>query len=107
MLAPAMAITDNLPTTERGRRMPRDFRQRPEEQIVILIPAALLRKAQDLIAYCQYCDPESADFPFDILLDRVTGSDPVRTDYLLELPAKCPNCSCEVFEKTLIAPNSF
>ena len=38
------------------------------------------------------------------VLDRVTGSDPSVTDYILGLPAKCPNCRCEVLEKTLVEP---
>jgi len=35
---------------------------------------------------------------------RVTGSDPSVTDYILEEPAKCPNCRGEILEKTLIEP---
>ena len=37
------------------------------------------------------------------ILDRITGSDPSVTDYILEEPAKCPNCQ-RVLEKTLIEP---
>jgi hypothetical protein len=29
---------------------------------------------------------------FDVILDRVTGSDPSVTDYVFEQLAKCPNC---------------
>jgi hypothetical protein len=39
---------------------------------------------------------------FDNILDRVTDSDPTVTDYILESPAKCPNCRRDIFEKTLI-----
>src|SRR5262249_14887763 len=42
--------------------------------------------------------------PFDNILDRVTGSDPSVTDYILEAPAKCPNCRREILEKTLVEP---
>ena len=42
--------------------------------------------------------------PFDVILDRVTGSYPSVTDYILESPAKCPNCRCEILEQTLIEP---
>jgi hypothetical protein len=42
--------------------------------------------------------------PFDNILDRVTGSDPSVTDYMLESPAKCPNCRREILGKTLIEP---
>ena len=38
------------------------------------------------------------------ILDRVTGSDPKVTDYILERPAMCPKCKREIFEKTLIEP---
>src|SRR5215510_13731565 len=48
------------------------------------------------------CNPDGAEIPFDNILDRVTGSDPSVTDYILEQPAKCPNCRREILEKTLI-----
>ncbi len=47
---------------------------------------------------------DGAENPFDNILDRVTGSDPSVTDYILESPAKCPNCRREILEKTLIEP---
>jgi hypothetical protein len=47
---------------------------------------------------------EVAEIPFDNILDRVTGSDPSVTDYVLESPAKCPNCRREILEKTLVEP---
>ena len=34
------------------------------------------------------CNPEGAEIPFDNILDRVTGSDPSVTDYVLERAAK-------------------
>ena len=42
--------------------------------------------------------------PLDNILERVIGSDPMVTDYILESPANCPNCRCEILEKTLIEP---
>jgi hypothetical protein len=39
-----------------------------------------------------------------ITANRITESDPSVTDYVLEQPAKCPNCRREVLEKTLIEP---
>src|SRR5215831_2562913 len=57
-----------------------------------------------LIESCEHCNEEVAQIPFDNILDRVTGSDPSVTDYLLEEPAKCPNCRREILEKTLIEP---
>jgi hypothetical protein len=64
--------------------------------------AATLRRAERLIESCEGCD--DAELPFDNILDRVTGSDPSVTDYVLEAPAKCPYCKREVFEKTLVEP---
>jgi hypothetical protein len=87
--------------------MPRDFFDpEPENQIVILIDVTTLRKAEKLIAFCEQCDGESSVFPFDALLDKVTGADPSVTDYILESPAKCPTCRRDVFEKTLVAPSA-
>lgn len=77
----------------------------PEEQIIVLVTAALLRQAQSLIAFCERCDSENAEFLLENLLDRITGGDPMRTEYILEVPARCPNCRREVFEKTLVVPH--
>jgi hypothetical protein len=85
--------------------MPRDFCDpTPEQQNVVLVDAATLRKAERLIESCQHCNEEDAQIPFDNVLDRVTGSDPSVTDYILEEPANCPNCRREVLEKTLVEP---
>ena len=85
--------------------MPRDFFDpTPEQQKVTLVEAATLREAEKLIESCEACNPDDAQIPFDHILDRVTGSDPKVTDYILEQPAKCPNCRREVLEKTLIEP---
>jgi hypothetical protein len=77
----------------------------PEEWIIVLVNPTVLRKAQNLIAFCEHCDFENAELLFDHLLDRITGSDPMRTEYILEVPAICPNCRREVFEKTLVVPH--
>jgi hypothetical protein len=67
--------------------MTRDFFDpTPEEQKVVLIDADTLRKAQKLIESCEHGNPEGAEIPFDAILDRVTGSDPSVTDYVLERP---------------------
>jgi hypothetical protein len=80
------------------------FDPSPEQQIVVLIDATTLHKAERLIESCEACNPKHAEIPFDNVLDRVTGSDPSLTDYILKGPAKCPNCRREVLEKTLIEP---
>ena len=85
--------------------MSRDcFDPTPEQQVVVLVESATIRQAERLIESCEHCNDEGTQIPFDNILDRVTGSDPSVTDYILEAPAKCPNCRREVFEKTLIEP---
>lgn len=80
------------------------FDPTPEEQIIVLIDAATLRKAERLIESCEHCNREGAEIPFDSILDRNTNSDPSVPDYILEIPAKCPNCRREILEKTLVEP---
>jgi len=80
------------------------FDPTPEEQNAVLVNAATLRVAEKRIDSCEHCNPEGAEIPFDNILDRVIGSDPIVTDYVFEQPAKCPNCRRDVLEKTLIEP---
>jgi hypothetical protein len=35
-------------------------------------------------------------------IGRLTGSDPIVTDYVLEMPARCLRCGAEINEKTLV-----
>jgi hypothetical protein len=84
--------------------MPDFFDPTPEEQIVVLVDAGMLRQAARLIESCEACNSEGAEIPFDVVLDKITNSNPRVTDYLLESPAKCPNCRREIREKTLIEP---
>jgi hypothetical protein len=80
--------------------MSRDFFDpKPEQQNVILVDAATLRKAEKLIDSYEHCNPEGTEIPFDNILDRVTGSDPSVTDYVLEQPAKCPNCKRDILDQ--------
>jgi hypothetical protein len=85
--------------------MPHDFFDpTPEQQSVVLINTSTLREAERLIKSCEGCNPEGAEIPFDVILDRVTGSDPSVTDYVLEEPAKCPNSRRGILETTLVEP---
>jgi hypothetical protein len=87
--------------------MRRDFFDPTSEQHnVTLIETVTLRDAERLIESCEACNSESAQIPFDYILDQVTGSDPSVTDYILQEPAKCPHCRREVLEKTLIEPGA-
>jgi hypothetical protein len=61
-------------------------------------------EAERLIESCEHCNRDGAEIPFHNILDRITDSDPSVTDYVLEQPAKCPNCRREVMEKTLVEP---
>ena len=54
----------------------------------MLIANKMLRKAEQLIESCDHCNPESAEIPFDNILDLVTGLDPSVTDYILD--GECP-----------------
>jgi len=76
----------------------------PEEQNIILVSAAALRKAEKMIASCERCNPAAASIAFAVILDLVTGSHPKVTAYILEEPAKCPDCGHGVLEKTLVKP---
>jgi hypothetical protein len=79
------------------------FDPTPENQNVVLIDAATLRKAEKLVICCEGCNPVDAELPFKYLLDRVTGHDPEVTDYIMvECAAKCPQCEAEINEKTLV-----
>jgi hypothetical protein len=84
--------------------MERDFFDpTPEKQIVVLNHRAMLRNAERLIESCEHCNRD-VEIPFDNILDRLSASDPSVTDYLLEAPAKCPNCRRDLFENTLVEP---
>jgi hypothetical protein len=50
------------------------FDPTPEQQNVVLVNAATLREAEQLIESCEHCNEEGAEIPFDNILDRVTGS---------------------------------
>jgi len=57
--------------------MARDFFDpTPEQQNVVLINTATLHEAERLIESCEHCNPEGAEIPFDMILDKIIGSDP-------------------------------
>jgi len=85
--------------------MPRDFFDpTPEELVIVLVEDEIIRNAEGFIKSCEQCNPDDAEWPFNVVLDRMTGSNPSVTDYILESPARCPSCLHEIFEKTLIEP---
>lgn len=69
----------------------------------MLILEPTLRKAEKLILGCETCSPQESQLHFEVLLDLMTGRDPAAvTEYILEMPAKCPMCRADVLEKTLV-----
>jgi hypothetical protein len=77
---------------------------KPEQQNIIVIGAATLWEAEELLESCEHCNATGAEIPFDWILDRVTGCDSTITDYILESPGKCSNCRRPIVEKTLVKP---
>jgi hypothetical protein len=78
------------------------FDPSPEQQNIVLIDAATLHKAQSVLSGCEACS-DTAELPFDYILDQLTGNDPAVTDYVLERPALCLQCGAAIDEKTLVA----
>jgi hypothetical protein len=72
-----------------------------QQHNVIVIDAAMLRKAEKMIKSCQHCNPERSDIPFVVILDRITDSDPSVADYKFG-SAKCSSCHHPVLETTLV-----
>jgi len=70
----------------------------------VVVDLFTLRQAQHRIVRCEYCTDE-AELTFDYILDAVTGHDPTSTEYVLNNPAKCPNCLHSITEKTLVVPD--
>ncbi len=68
---------------------------------MVLIDAALVEDTQRMLVGCESCS-EAAAIPFDYILDRLTGSDPRVTDYILEIPGRCLQCGAAITEKTLV-----
>jgi len=70
---------------------------------LIAIGPNTLRRAEREIVFCEHCHPNDSEIPFDWLLTEVTGKRGPY-EFILSEPARCPNCGCKIFEKTLIAP---
>ena len=86
--------------------MPREFFDpKPGDLEVFLVDARTVMEASLLVVSCEGCFKEDADFPFDWVLDHLTGRLGSHTDYVLECPAKCPNCGRDILEKTLVNPD--
>jgi DNA-binding NarL/FixJ family response regulator len=75
--------------------------QPPEDQNVVLIDEDTLRKAERMVLACEGCNSE-ADVPFSEIIDRLKGSDPSVTDYILQKPGRCPRCFRIITERTFV-----
>ena len=74
----------------------------PVSQLRILIVGPWTRTtARSLVLGCESCDRD-AEFPFDWVLDVVTGDDPASTEYLIDELVSCPWCGGPINEKTLV-----
>jgi hypothetical protein len=63
-----------------------------EQRRLTLIDEYTLQEAENQTVSCEACTPDLAEILFDDLLDRLTGCDPQSTDYVLNVPARCPRC---------------
>ena len=52
------------------------FDQTPGMQVVVLIEREVIRNAERLIESCEHCNPEGAEIPFDMILDKIIRSNP-------------------------------
>ena len=72
-----------------------------EDQNVVFIEEETLRKAERLVLSCEACS-SGAETPFSQILDRLTGSDPSVTGYILQKPGCCPRCLGVITEETFV-----
>jgi hypothetical protein len=70
---------------------------------LIAIGPNTLRRAEREIVFCEHCQPKDSEIPFDWLRTEVTGKRGPY-EFILSEPARCPNCRCKIFEKTLVEP---
>jgi hypothetical protein len=75
------------------------FDPTPEQQNVVLIDAATLQKAQRMIPGCEECS-ESAELPFDDILESPDGFRSERDGLCVGIPAKCLQCGAAINERT-------
>jgi hypothetical protein len=76
---------------------------KPEDQVIVLVDRERLIKAENLIQSCEACDA-GAQLPFESILDSFTETDASVTEYLCEMPAKCPRCRRDITVKTFVRP---
>ena len=70
--------------------------------VLFTASAEVAQAAIAQVSSCEHCDPEAAEFPFQIILDRVMLFSGVHTDYFMPEPPACPRFTATVTEKTLV-----
>lgn len=68
---------------------------------MVVVDSKMLRKAISRISGCEACSP-LAQVPFESVLDRVSGNDPLATQYVIADDARCPRCRRRLHESTLV-----
>jgi hypothetical protein len=61
----------------------------------------MLTQTELWVSACERC-AENAAVTLNYLLDALTGCDPHSTEYVMCRAARCPSCSGEITEKTLV-----
>ena len=73
---------------------------------LVTIDSTIAKQAEQQIESCEHCHPSDAEIPFDWILAEVTGKRGPY-EFMLTVPARCPNCKHEITEKTLVEPREF
>jgi len=73
-----------------------------ESMNVVLVGEAILRETEEWVVACEHC-AHNAMTALEYLLDAVTGNDTDATEYIMCRAVRCPSCSGEIREKTLVA----
>jgi hypothetical protein len=70
--------------------------------VLVTVSAETISNAVRCISSCETCNPESADDPFEYVLEEVMGFTGEQKDYFMTEPAACPRCSAQITEQTLV-----
>ena len=73
-----------------------------EDVNIVLVGEALLSELELWLSACERC-VSNAVITLDYVLDALTGADPQVTEYVMCRPTRCPTCSSQINEKTLVA----
>ena len=75
----------------------------PERETVLFtVCREVAQAAIAQVASCEACNPDAAEIPFEVILDRVMLFSGAHTDYFMPEPPACPRCKAPVTEKTLV-----